>query len=87
MHGGKKVTNLWLLHYQPGDQTLFVMILINLHNFNKISLFLELKVVEISKHLDNYSNTQADFTPLTVLYNFQCNEKGSEIHLLFLLSD
>ena len=85
MHGGKKVTNLWLLHYQPGDPTLFGMILINLHNFNKTSLFLELKVVEISKHLDNYSNSQADFTPLTVLYNFQCNEKGWIELNIFLL--
>ena len=40
----------------------------------------EKKLFEFEK-MNNYSNIQADLTPLTVLYNFQYTEKVSEIRL------
>ena len=85
MLGGKYVTNLHVylgfVHCQPGELTLSIMGLKNLHIFNKVFLFLEWKKVVRIWKMNNYSNIQADLTPLTVLYNFQYTEKVSEIRL------
>lgn len=47
MLGGKYVTNLHVyvgfVHCQPGEPTLSIMGLKNLHIFNEVFLFLELK--------------------------------------------